>query len=173
METKKAILIHLSSSLVHQLDDAASVLNMAWVDVIRRSRMRDLQYVVSEELKRTRRYQQNEHKRYLQWATLKAKITYWKGNCFMSGHLGKRSPPTLPSLMTRVGDWGVLAVIILAPSPLPLCHLSRTTAILLSKAVLWPSLANSSRDKRPRKVIHSYFSASRLNLPRIVGILEW
>jgi len=93
---------------------------MAWVDVIRRSRMRDLQYVVSEELKRTRRYQQNEHKRYLQWATLKAKITYWKGNCFMSGHLGKRSPPTLPSLMTRVGDWGVLAVIILAPSPLPL-----------------------------------------------------
>jgi len=54
--------------------EAASVLNMARVDVIRRSLMRDLQYVLSEELTRTRRYKTNQRKRYLEWAALKAKI---------------------------------------------------------------------------------------------------
>jgi predicted transcriptional regulator len=72
--TTKAILIRLSRSLVEQLDEAASVLNMTRVDVIRRSLMRDLQFVGSEELKRTRRHQENLEKRYLEWAALKAKI---------------------------------------------------------------------------------------------------
>lgn len=74
METRKAILVQLSSSLVDQLDEAALVLNMTRVDVIRRSLLRDLQFVVSEELERTRRHQQNQQKRYLEWASLKAKI---------------------------------------------------------------------------------------------------
>jgi len=74
VETRKAILVQLSSSLVDQLDEAALVLNMTRVDVIRRSLLRDLQFVVSEELERTRRHQQNQQKRYLEWASLKAKI---------------------------------------------------------------------------------------------------
>jgi hypothetical protein len=36
--------------------------------------MRDLQYVVSEELKRTLRYKANQQARYLEWAALNAKI---------------------------------------------------------------------------------------------------
>ena len=74
MGTKKAILIQLPSSLVDQLEEAASVLNMTRVDVIRRSLMRDLQYVVSEELKRTRRHNERQEKRYREWAALKAKV---------------------------------------------------------------------------------------------------
>ncbi len=71
---KKVILIKLPTSLVEQLDEAAAVLNLTRVDVIRRSLMRDLQYVTHEELERTRRYIQNQQKRYLEWAALKAKI---------------------------------------------------------------------------------------------------
>jgi hypothetical protein len=52
---------------VEQLDEAAAVLNMTRVDVIRRSLMRDLQYVVSEELKRTLRHKANQQARYLKW----------------------------------------------------------------------------------------------------------
>jgi predicted transcriptional regulator len=79
VDTKNALLIKLPSSLVQQLDEAAAVMNIARVGVIRRSLMRDLQYVVSEELERTRRHQERQDKRYREWAALKAKVALLEG----------------------------------------------------------------------------------------------
>jgi hypothetical protein len=44
------------------------VLNISRVDTIRRSLIRDLQYVVREELKRTLRHKANQQARYVNWA---------------------------------------------------------------------------------------------------------
>ncbi len=74
MDTKKALLIKLPTSLVGQLDEAAAVLGMTRIDVIRRSLVRDLQYVVCEELERTRQHNERQEKRYREWAALKAKV---------------------------------------------------------------------------------------------------
>jgi len=64
--------------MVDELDRIAEVFNMTRVDVIRRSLMRDLEYVVSHELKRTLEHQQNQQKRYRQWAAQQAMIALLK-----------------------------------------------------------------------------------------------
>lgn len=50
------------------------MLGMTRVDVIRRSLIRDMEYVVCEELERTPHQNEKQEKRYREWAVLKAKV---------------------------------------------------------------------------------------------------
>ena len=51
-EAPTAILLRLTPPLLAKLDEAAAALNMTRTDIIRRSLMRDMQFVVSFEMER-------------------------------------------------------------------------------------------------------------------------
>lgn len=67
----RKILLSLSPDLIRQLDEAAAVLGMCRSDVIRRSLQRDLSYVMSEELPRMRRLQQEAAAGHRSWLSSK------------------------------------------------------------------------------------------------------
>jgi Ribbon-helix-helix protein, copG family len=64
---KRAVLISLPLSLIAQLDEAARAFNMPRTDVIRRSLMRDVDYMVRHEVEAALQHLQEREKRYAEW----------------------------------------------------------------------------------------------------------
>jgi hypothetical protein len=73
MRPTRPILINLPLGLLANLDEAATVLRLTRTDVIRRSLLRDLDYVVRYELQRTLEHRQKEEEAYLEWVVDRAR----------------------------------------------------------------------------------------------------
>lgn len=67
--TSKAVLLHLSPSLLNSLDQAAEALGMTRSAVIRRSLSRDLQFILNQEAVRTAAFNRAKDEDYAQWAS--------------------------------------------------------------------------------------------------------
>ncbi len=67
MQQAKRILVALPVELVLKLDEAAEVLMMTRTDIIRRSLLRDMDFITENELQRARRHQQETRDIYEEW----------------------------------------------------------------------------------------------------------
>ena len=73
-QNTKAVLLNLPVSLVDQLDQAANVLQLTRTDVIRRSLLRDLQFITNHELGRAIASRIDQDSDYSLWVAQSRKI---------------------------------------------------------------------------------------------------
>jgi len=69
MSEERKILLSLPQAVVAQLDEAAKVFSMCRLDVIRRSLMRDLQFVIGHEIPNAHRIKLQTVDAYREWLT--------------------------------------------------------------------------------------------------------